>query len=327
MRKSKYDPLTIYLIDKSDDEITLTYNQIEEVLGFKLPPSAYLYTTLWIDGPSRPLPKSWIKAGYSIKNRLKDKVATFYKTRTPISTIIKKMNTQHRSTVFKSSVMSLDINDAIAAIRRFHNRNVDGVFTRYRSWAHCYKAFQEHWQDNERIDFLSLNLAWYLASWGMLRNSGLMNYDYKLHHNVIEKLTNNKFALLYEKPTEANIALVFEAASTIKDAYGSSYTPSNTAITKILLGVFGCAPAYDRFFMSAATKYNLCSRDFTKDSLMAIWDYYELHKDRFEELRNEFTLEGVKYTPMKLMDMAFFQLGKEDYDREEALKKSKRVEV
>lgn len=323
MSKSKYDQLTIYLIENGDEKITLTYKQIEHILGFELPPSAYDYQTIWVDGPSRPLPKSWIRAGYSVNNRFKDRVITFYKTGTYIPPNNKKTNPEHQCANFEKRETTLDIKDVMAAILRFHNRNVEGDFTRYRSWAHCYKAFQKHWQDNNYKDLLSLNLAWYLASWGMLRNSGLMDFDYKIHRKVIEKLTDNRFESLFKESTKSHIHLVFEAVSTIKDGYSASYNPTETAITKILLGIFGCTPAFDRFFISAAIKYNLCEKHFTIGSLTAIWNYYEINKKILEKLRNDLSIEGVKYTPMKLMDMALFQLGKEDDEKEKALKKLK----
>ncbi|MFT8351735.1 hypothetical protein [Clostridium saccharoperbutylacetonicum] len=49
---------------------------------------------------------------------------------------------------------------------------------RYLSWEHCYKVFQEAHNratltDND-IDYLVLHLAFYLASWGMLRDSSFL---------------------------------------------------------------------------------------------------------------------------------------------------------
>ncbi|WP_298536796.1 hypothetical protein [uncultured Algibacter sp.] len=59
-------------------------------------------------------------------------------------------------------------------------------FGRYNSWNHCYKAFGNPKLDNNT---LSLNLAFYLASWGMYRgSSGLLQKDYKIHIGVVKKI-------------------------------------------------------------------------------------------------------------------------------------------
>ncbi len=54
---------------------------------------------------------------------------------------------------------------------------------RFKSWEHCYKAFLRE----NNPDTLALNLAFYLASWGMYRgSSGLLWKDYKIHIPAIE---------------------------------------------------------------------------------------------------------------------------------------------
>lgn len=52
---------------------------------------------------------------------------------------------------------------------------------RYRSWEHCYSNFMNARGKQEvDYDYLSLQLAFYLASWGMYRESSfLLQKDYK----------------------------------------------------------------------------------------------------------------------------------------------------
>lgn len=54
---------------------------------------------------------------------------------------------------------------------------------RYRSWEHCYSHFIKARGSQEiDYDYLSLQLAFYLASWGMYRGSSfLLQKDYKVH--------------------------------------------------------------------------------------------------------------------------------------------------
>lgn len=309
MRTSKYYKFTKYLLDSKEDSITLSYEEIETILGF-MPPSAIKYQAPWHDSHGSPFSKSWTNAGYSIKNNFKDKKATFYKKTSNIVTIQKQVNKtkQEKQIKLVNHTNTLKIENAIEAIKKFHNKNKDGEFTRYKSWEHCYKAFQEMWCLPDKKDLLALNLGWYLASWGMLRSSFLLKFDYKVHYDVIDKLTNIKYKALYEEPEVANVDLVIEASKDIKMSYGG-HNLTDTLITKILLGVFGSAPAFDRFFKTAAKKYNFCQTSFNKHSLISCWSYYFKYKESLDKLISELTLDGIKYTPMKLIDMALFQLG------------------
>lgn len=68
---SKYEPLKRFLSEKaaSSKEISLSLNQIELILGFSLPKSAYKYPEWWsnqTDVSNRPQAKAWIEAGYKV---------------------------------------------------------------------------------------------------------------------------------------------------------------------------------------------------------------------------------------------------------------------
>ena len=66
---------------------------------------------------------------------------------------------------------------------------------RYRSWEHCYSHFIKARGSQEvDYDYLSLQLAFYLASWGMYRGSSfLLQKDYKVHIPVVKELLNEKY--------------------------------------------------------------------------------------------------------------------------------------
>ena len=66
IRGSKFDPLTAYLRSSGIDELTLTFNQIESILGFPLYPSARKYITYWHPSETHMLPKAWLEAGYEL---------------------------------------------------------------------------------------------------------------------------------------------------------------------------------------------------------------------------------------------------------------------
>ena len=143
----------------------------------------------------------------------------------------------------------------------------------------------------------------------MLRNSFLLNHDYFVHKTIVQKLTSNKFELLFDsEQTSKIIPLTLGASEAIVKACPRNNV-SQTLITKILLGVFGCAPAYDKFFRDAAKKYGICSSQWGERSLQSLWHYYTHHQEAFEKLRYEISLDGFLYTPMKLMDMCLWQIG------------------
>ncbi len=69
---------------------------------------------------------------------------------------------------------------------------------RYRSWEHCYSHFIKARKSKKvDYDYLSLQLAFYLASWGMYRGSSfLLQKDYKVHIPVVEELLSEKYDVL-----------------------------------------------------------------------------------------------------------------------------------
>lgn len=64
MSSPKYRHLTDYLINSGKQEIRMTFSQVEDILGFKLAPSARNHRPSWSNTDSLSLPKSWLSAGY-----------------------------------------------------------------------------------------------------------------------------------------------------------------------------------------------------------------------------------------------------------------------
>lgn len=62
---SKYDPLMTYLMKVEENRITLTIEEIERILSFKLPPSAKKYREWWANG-GHVQANSWIDAGWKV---------------------------------------------------------------------------------------------------------------------------------------------------------------------------------------------------------------------------------------------------------------------
>lgn len=64
----KYKPLAQFLYENWDRKIQLTYEQIEEILGFELPNTAHnLPQSYWANTEYHAYAKSWLLLGYKAK--------------------------------------------------------------------------------------------------------------------------------------------------------------------------------------------------------------------------------------------------------------------
>ena len=197
---------------------------------------------------------------------------------------------------------------------------------RYRSWEHCYSNFINA-RDNKNAewDYLSLQLAFYLASWGMYRGSSfLLQKDYKIHIPVVKELLKEEYDPLagidcVELKREKNQRLL-EKTNAFLDEYYSNIRDevknikvrnqlSSTLITKILMGTLGCVPAYDRYFISGIKKQKVASGNYNMKSIVQLVDFYESNIVELENIRKDMKVNGMAYPQMKILDMAFWQIG------------------
>lgn len=197
---------------------------------------------------------------------------------------------------------------------------------RYRSWEHCYSNFiNARDNKNAELDYLSLQLAFYLASWGMYRGSSfLLQKDYKIHIPVVKELLKEEYDPLagidcVELKREENQRLL-ENINAFLDEYYSNIRDevknikvrnqlSSTLITKILMGTLGCVPAYDRYFISGIKKQKVASGNYNMKSIGQLVDFYESNIVELENIRKDMKVNGMAYPQMKTLDMAFWQIG------------------
>lgn len=225
-------------------------------------------------------------------------------------------------------------------------------YKRGNSWEYCHKAFSscaEKTLNDSDYDCLALQLAFYLASWGMYRGSSfLLELDYKIHIPAVEMMMEERYRDLFamgnpfadSETAKKYNALMFGEEGIYKkieehylDAHKSiteqrceddqkkltkkaRHVPaqeSDTLLTKILLGVYGCVPAYDRYFKDGIGFFGkqkllkadgkaICGGAKALCTLLAdgrlrqeLDEYWQKHKG--------------KYTFMKVVDMYFFSLG------------------
>ena len=60
----KFIALTAYLEECGKDELKMTFSEIERIIGFRLPDSAYMYPAQWSNSESHSLAFGWLNAGY-----------------------------------------------------------------------------------------------------------------------------------------------------------------------------------------------------------------------------------------------------------------------
>lgn len=206
--------------------------------------------------------------------------------------------------------------------------------SRYKSWEYCYKEFQKAHKlevkiEDDYIEYLSLQLAFYLASWGMYRASSfLLEADYKIHIKTVRELLKPKYNELWaikakDLIEEGNINKLNDLQENLRKIYreyrnrirGDKIKKdiSETLITKILLGTMGCVPAYDRFFKDGVRKYKkIATSSFNSNSIKSLALFYDNKKnyEKFEKLREEISnYSKIEYPQMKIIDSCFWQIG------------------
>ncbi len=94
---------------------------------------------------------------------------------------------------------------------------------------------------------------------------------------------------------------------------------SSILISKVLLGTLGCAPGYDKFFITGIKIDIITSSTFNIKSLVKLAKFYVRNKDVFEAKRASMKTDGeLPYPQMRLLDMMFWSCGKKKCEEEKA---------
>ena len=227
------------------------------------------------------------------------------------------------------------IDELINAAQTFYDDARANENGRSRSWEHCYRVFRDARTDpSPDYDYLSLHLAFYLASWGMYRGSCfILQKDYKVHTPIVEEILKPEYDCLFGLAcADLRNDDVWEQYTKLYDKIAAHFHPireevkgrvveypvSPVLITKILMGTLGCVPAYDRFFEEGVGYFGLEKKTYHEDSLLELADIYEEHNDRLEEARRGMRTGDLVYPQMKLLDMGFWQIGFEENSKTDA---------
>lgn len=199
-------------------------------------------------------------------------------------------------------------------------------YHRYRSWDHCNQAFAV----SEKIDRHSLELAFYLASWGMYRgSSGLLQKNHRVHEGAVDILfTEDAQKLKCDSRVEISrdhIGGIMALKEKLSVYYGGiaflkstgdtkEVSPTDTLISKILLGTLGCCPAYDQYFVTGIKSFKRGCSLFNSKSLHHLFDFIESEDNRKDiSSAQSFITKTFEthYPIMKVIDMYFWQIGYE----------------
>lgn len=192
---------------------------------------------------------------------------------------------------------------------------------RYASFDYCYNYFYSFYKQKkikeiaskENLQISCLQLGFYLASWGMLRGSSfLLERSVKKLERVIKTISEMD-KILWEidvnKYTYDNINILLDCKKKIIESFGKD-KPSDTLVTKIMLGVFANVPAFDQYFRKSFRHLGVFT--FNKKSLINIAEFYEQNKKELNSFEI-FTLDfmtseetDIRYTKAKLIDMCGF---------------------
>ena len=174
-------------------------------------------------------------------------------------------------------------------------------------------------------DYLSLHLAFYLASWGMYRGSSLLlQKDYTVHTPIVEEILKPEYECLFRLAcADLRESEVQMMPTTVYDYIAAYFRPirnevagrvvgsqvSPVLITKILMGTLGCVPAYDRFVVDGIKKHKVTTKEYSLRSMLTLAEFYEENNGRLEEARRGMRPGDLVYPQMKLLDMGFWQIG------------------
>ena len=227
------------------------------------------------------------------------------------------------------------------------------VNKRFASYDFCYNYFQQNkgqLSTPQNIEHSCYVLYSYLASWGMLRGSSqllqcspaalieLIRHFDTIKNNPIwdwdvpdyadpdciqdiitEYEQIEKILTFLFKATKGKASYNYEEEENLStNTNGSKKSiPTDTLVTKIMLGVFGVVPAFDTYFKK--TMKNICKEAkvsssfniFSEDALNCILEFYRSNKEVLNAIKiivRSFSglTTGRYYKIAKLIDMFGF---------------------
>jgi hypothetical protein len=169
----------------------------------------------------------------------------------------------------------------------------------YKSWEFCYLYFGKKPFNSYQA---SLLLYQYLTGFGMLRASSplfIKNFlflkpvtKFLIKHRDLRGMPINKISTYIED--------ILRVKKDLKTLLSSTFIPTDTLVTKIMMGSLGCIPAFDTNFIKGIKKLGISK------NIQRIAELFG--KDNIQEVRKRLALPDF-YSDMRIIDMYFWHLG------------------
>ena len=141
----------------------------------------------------------------------------------------------------------------------------------------------------------------------------LMDTYKKYKQETLNKILKPEYGITIENIDELD-------KEKIKSVTEQEENITDTLVTKILLGTFGCVPAYDRYVVSALKRIGIKETKFIKKHKLnekafdEVWKFCVKSKTTLKEVYNSFKklpegLNHKKYPIMKILDISLWQYG------------------
>lgn len=215
-------------------------------------------------------------------------------------------------------------NDIVDVVKQFSSRHCSN--DRYASFDYCYGYFKKSTSEQllEDMEKSCLVLGFYLASWGMMRGSSFL-LGHSIAHfkpliEYIASLDKSVWDIDVDNYNEQNIYTILEIYSECKNKLIQGNNAHLTLITKVLLGVFGFVPAFDRYFRntfslisSKKCGYSICNENALKN----IHQFYVNNRYDVDRLAEDLRIldfstgkpTKLRYPKAKVIDMYGFIKG------------------
>jgi hypothetical protein len=186
------------------------------------------------------------------------------------------------------------------------------------SFDFCFNYFQSFRRSNkieaiaksENIELSCLQIGFFLASWGMFRNSPLGKSSSKLYQRLIENLVGFDRAIwdidVADYGDAAKVSLLIKCGNMIATSLGHD---SDILRTKVMLAVFGSVPAFDNNFTLPGFGLGRSPLPFREENLKKILAFYNTNKSEIDSHQIS-TLDfltgqptGLFYPRAKIIDM------------------------
>ena len=156
-------------------------------------------------------------------------------------------------------------------------------------------------------------------------SSGLLQKNHLIHKGAVDiafSKTNQKLKCNQTmEVSRGNINSILELKNELAGHYSSinftrgadkpkPISPTDTLLSKVILGTLGCVPAYDRYFINGLKEMKLQHTGFNESSLNELFNFSDNNKNEIRQAQKLIETKTQRHYPlMKILDMYFWQIG------------------